>query len=46
MATVFWGWGLLSAAAFLIVMAYSGMLDGVGNALFELAKDTARYLID
>ena len=43
---VFWGWSLFIAGTIFIVMAYTGMLDGIGSALYELLKDTARFLLD
>ena len=46
MVFAFWGWSLFVAGAIVIVMAYSGMLDGVGSALYEMLKDTARFLLD
>ena len=42
----FWGWILFISVAIFSVMVYAGMLDGLGQALFELMKDSLRFLID
>ena len=45
-AVVFWMWTLIVSLALFSLMIYFGVLNGVGNALFELLKDILRYLID
>ncbi len=43
---VFWGWMMFISIAIFSLFVYFGVLDGLGNALFELAKDILRFLLD
>jgi hypothetical protein len=46
-ATVlFWVWTLIISVVLFSLMIYFGVLESVGNALFELLKDILRYLLD
>lgn len=44
-AVVFWVWTLSGSLVIFSLMIYFGVLDGLGNALFEMLKDILRYLL-
>jgi len=42
---VIYACGLLIAASILFLMIYSGMLEGVGEAVFDFVKEIVKFLI-
>jgi hypothetical protein len=44
--TVIYSCGLLIAMVILSLLIYAGVFDGFWGGLFEILKDTAKYLVD
>jgi len=42
-AAVVYGCGLMTVGIVLGLMGYLGVFDGLGDALFEMAKDVAKF---
>ena len=45
-AVVFWGWMLVISLGLFSLMVYSGLLDNLGRALYDLARDILIFLLD
>ncbi len=44
--TVIYGCGILTAVVVLSLLIYAGVFDGFWSGLFDILKDTAKYLVD
>ena len=43
---VFWSWMLVISLALFSLMVYSGILDNLGRALYDLVRDILIFLLD